>query len=114
MFVVLAAALGGAIVGLGAYRSGSAPPLETVGSVAAVTSGIAAVVALLGFFGARATAVGAIVGLGIGLVQMTYVYTTSTDGMADLGALLTLLMLGAAGLVIGVVIDVVRAVRSRR
>jgi FtsH-binding integral membrane protein len=114
VFVILAAALAGALLGLGAFRSGAAPPLATVGSVVAVTSGISAVVALLGFLGARATSVGAIVGLGIGLVQMTYVYTTSRDGMADLGALLTFLMLGAAGLVIGVVIDVARAVRSRR
>jgi len=113
VFVILALALAAALLGLGTMRSG-APPIETLGSVAAVTAGMSAVLSLLGFLGARATFIGAVLGLLVGLVHMLRVYTTSTDGMADLGALLMFLMLGGLGLVIGAVLDGVRAARSRR
>lgn len=113
-FVLLALQLFGALVGLAMYRNGDVPPPETLASIAGVTAGIAAALSLIGWFGGRATFACATLGLFAGLAYMAWVYANVNDGMADLGALMTMLMLGALGLVLGIVLDIVRAVRSRR
>ena len=113
-FAILAAQLCGSFLGLGMYRSGDLPPPETFGSIAAVTAGIAAALAFIGWLGGRATFACATLGLVAGLAYMALVYATVQDGMADLGALLMVFVLGLAGLGLGMVIDIVRAVRARR
>ncbi len=114
VWLLTAVVWSGALIGLGTWRNGALPPTETLASITAVTSGIALVLAVLGYFGARASFAGAALGLCLGLAYMAYVYATTTDGMADLAALLSFLMLGAAGLVVGIIVDVVAAVRRRQ
>lgn len=114
VFLIFALQFGGSILGLAMYRHDDLPPPETIASIGGVTTGIAAVLSLVGWLGGRATFVCATLGLLIGLAYMAYVYTTIHEGMADLGALLMMLMLGVSGLVVGMVIDIVRAVRAGR
>jgi hypothetical protein len=113
-FVILALLLSGGILGLGAYRNDAPPDGGTIASVLGVMSFICATLSLIGYLGGRATFTCATLGLLGGLAHMAYVYTTSPGGMADLGALLTFLMLGGVGLVLGVAIDIIGALRARR
>lgn len=114
VFVIFALQFGGSILGLAMVRYDDLPPPETIASIGGVTTGIAAVLSLVGWFGGRATFICATLGILVGLVYMAYIYTSVHEGFADLGAVLLMLMLGVAGLVLGMVIDIVRAVRGRR
>lgn len=114
-FVLLALQLAGAFIALGASRNdGELPPTDTLLSIVGVNAAIAAVLSLIGFFGGRATFVCAVLGMLAGLAYMAWVYASSDQGMADLGALMMFFMLGGLGLVIGAIVDITRAVRARR
>jgi hypothetical protein len=106
MFLTLAGLLTAGVVGTGWKNSGVEPELNTLISIASVCSGLALVLVLPGMFGARATFVCGSLGLLIGLGQMLRLaYAGYHDGMADLAALLSFLMFGAIGVVVGGLID---------
>lgn len=114
VFVVSAAAWIGLLLLSGWLNNGAPPTVATVLPVAQVIAAITGVLALLGGFGMRAAFVGAHVGLAIGWAQMVATFTSSgSESMADLGAVALFLMLGGAGLVVGLIVDVVRLVRAR-
>lgn len=114
VFVLTAVGLTAAVLAIGAANRGEPPPGAAITTAGGVLSGVAAALAALGYFGARATFAGALIGLVLGLAQMAYVAQTPADGMADLGAVVSFMLLGAIGLAVGAVIDLVRWLRRRR
>lgn len=113
VFLVTAVAWTGAVLLAGWLNHGEPPTQVTVISAAKVLGAIAAGLAVLGAIGARATFIGAHLGLLVGYVSMVTTFTTSTEGMADLGAVAMFLMLGSLGLGLGVIIDLVLYFRAR-
>lgn len=114
VFLVTAVAWTGAVLLAGWLNNGTPPTWVTVMSAAKVLGAIAAGLAVLGAIGARATFIGAHLGLLVGYVLMVTTFTTSTEGMADLGAVAMFLMLGSIGLGVGIIVDLVLYFRSRR
>lgn len=112
VFVLLTLALSGAWIGAAAYRHGP-PGLDTIGSITGVMAFVCAALSLIGWLGGRATFTSATLGLIAGTLYMFYIYATSPGGMADLGALVMLFMLGGGGLVLGMAIDIIAAIRRR-
>lgn len=114
LLVVTAAFWVGAAL-LAAYlNTGQPPTLETLQGAAISLSGIVAVPALLGFFGARFGFVGAHLGLLAGYVLMLRSFDQPTQGFEDLAAVAMFLMLGVIGLAAGLVADIVRYFVRRR
>jgi hypothetical protein len=113
VFVVTAALLAAGLLWVGTANSGRAPAQDVVLSVVGVSGGIAAVLSLLGAFGARASFACALLGLLIGLAQMIYVALAGSEGMADLAALASFMMYGAIGLGVGALIDLGRWIGGR-
>lgn len=114
VFLVTAVAWTGAILLAGWLNRGEPPTWVVVASVAKVVGAATAGLAVLGAIGARATFIGAHLGLLVGYVQMLVTFTTTTEGMADLAALATFMMLGSIGLGVGVIVDLVLFFRARR
>jgi len=116
-FLTLAALLAAGVVATGWKNSGKPPETNTLLSIVGVCSGMALALTLPGMFGARATFVCGSLGLLIGLWQMlSLAIAGSHDGMADLAAVASFLMFGAIGVLVGVVIDLLvwLATRKRR
>lgn len=116
VFLTVAAALAAGVVGVGWKNSGKPPEVNTLLSIVGVCAGLSAALTLPGALGARATFVCGTLGLMIGLFQMLSVaFTGSHDGMADLAAVLSFLMFGVIGAVVGALIDLLLwAARRRR
>ena len=113
--LILASVLASGFVAMGIRNSGEAPDPGVLLSIVGVCSALALVSSLLGFLGARMAFVGATVGMLIGLGLMLYVaWTGSREGMRDLAALLSFLMYGVIGAVVGLVIDGVQWLARRR
>jgi hypothetical protein len=90
-------------------NTGQPPTLETLRGASPSLLLIAGAPALLGFLGARLGFMFAQVGLLIGYVLMLRAFTTeSSGGFEDLAAVATFLMLGAIGLGLGTIVDIVR------
>lgn len=106
VFLILAALLSAGVVATGWKNSGQEPQINVLLSIVGVCSGLALALTLPGMLGARATFVCGSLGLLIGLWQMlSLAYAGAHEGMADLAALLSFLMYGVIGVVIGGMID---------
>lgn len=114
VFVVTAVAWTGAVLLAGWLNRGEPPTWVTVASAGKVLAAITGALAVLGALGARATFIGAHLGLLVGYAMMVNTFTTTNEGMADLAAVATFLMLGSIGLAVGVIVDIVLVIRSRR
>lgn len=114
LFLITAAGWFGLVLLAGRLNHGPPPSFEAVVPIIRVSLAANGVLSVLGALGLRGTFLGAHLGLLIGWAQMIVTFgRTSTDSMADLGALALFLMLGAVGLVVGLIVDIVRFVRSR-
>ncbi len=113
VFVVTAALWTALLLGAGYLNNGHLPPAPTISSVLGVVSFAAGILALLAFFGLRATFACAHLGLAIGLVWMLVAFTRPSDGWGDLAAFAGFLMLGAVGLGLGLLVDLVLFLRRR-
>ncbi|MDC0721543.1 hypothetical protein [Nannocystis bainbridge] len=97
------------------FNTGQGPTLETLRGAALSLSLIAAVPVVFGFFGARLGFILAQVGLLIGYLLLLSAFAgPRTGGFEDLAAVATFLLLGAIGLGVGTVIDIVRWFLARR
>lgn len=114
VFLVTAVAWTGAVLLAGWLNHGTPPTWATVASAGKVIGAITAGLAVLGAIGARASFIGAHLGLLAGYAWMVTTFTTTTDGMADLGGVVMFLMLGSIGLAVGVIVDLVLFFRARR
>ncbi|HEY8378604.1 MAG TPA: hypothetical protein VIK91_19055 [Nannocystis sp.] len=107
-FAVTAAFWIGAAL-LAAYINTGQPPVaETIQGASVTLAVIAAIPALFGFFGGRLAFLGAHLGLLAGYVFMVRSFGQHGQGFEDLAAVAMFLLLGAAGLVLGLVADIVR------
>lgn len=113
VFVVTAVLWTGVLLGAGALNSGQLPPWPTALTALGVVSGATGVLALLAFLGMRATFVCAHLGLTIGVVWMIAAFARPSDGWADLAAFAGFLMLGAIGLGVGLLVDLILFLRRR-
>lgn len=107
--VVLASGLVGA-----ASLNRSTIEARAVIDVVLVSAALVGVLSVLGWLGARATFLGAMVGLGVGYVYMVRIFAGTNDGFADLAALAGFMMLGAIGTGLGIVADIARWIVHRR
>ena len=101
------------LLGAGYFNSGQLPPGPTVLTAFGVVSGATGILALLAFLGLRATFAGAHIGLVSGVVWMLVQFASPNDGWADLAAFAGFLMLGAIGLGVGLLVDLVLFLRRR-
>lgn len=101
------------LLGAGYLNNGHLPPWPTMLTALGVVSGAAGILALLAFLGLRATFICTHLALAIGLVWMLVAFTSANDGWADLAAFAGFLMLGAVGLGLGLLIDLVLFIRRR-
>ncbi len=113
VFVVTAALWTSLLLGAGYLNNGRLPPLPTMLTALGVVSGAAGILALLAFLGLRATFACTHGALAIGLVWMLVAFTSPNDGWGDLAAFAGFLMLGAVGLGLGLLIDLVLFLRRR-
>ena len=113
VFVVTAALWTAMLLGAGYLNNAHLPPWPTMLNMLGVVSGATGILALLAFLGLRATFACTHLGLAIGLVWMLVTFTRPNDGWADLAAFAGFLMLGAVGLGLGLLIDLVLFLRRR-
>jgi hypothetical protein len=113
VFVVTALLWTAVLLGAGYFNSGQLPPWPTMWTALGVVSGATGLLALLAFLGLRATFAGAHIGLASGLVWMVAQFAGPSDGWADLAAFAGFLMLGAIGLGVGLLVDLVLFLRRR-
>lgn len=113
VFLVSALVWWGAMLAAGYVNSGSAPTAAVVVSAAKVVAVWSAGLAALGAFGARRGFVGAQLGLLVGYVWMLRGFARPSDGWADLAGVATFVVCGAIGLGIGLLVDLVVALRRR-
>ena len=116
LVLLVTAALWTGLAMLAAYlNTGQGPTLETLRGAAVSLSLIAAVPVVFGFFGARLGFLLAQVGLIIGYLLLLRAFAgPNTGGFEDLAAVATFLMLGAIGLGVGTVIDIIRWFLGKR
>lgn len=105
--------LASGLVGAASLNRG-AIEARAVLNVALVSAVLVGVLSVLGWLGARATFLGAMVGLGVGYVHMVRIFASTNDGFADLAALAGFMMLGAIGTGVGIVADIARFLVHRR
>lgn len=103
----------GALLGAGYVNSGNAPTAAVVLSAAKVVAAWSAGLAALGAFGARRGFVGAHLGLLVGYAWMLRSFARPSDGWADLAGVATFIVCGAIGLGVGLLVDLVMALRRR-
>ncbi len=113
VFVVTALLWTAVLLGAGYFNSGQPPPWPTVWTALGVVSGATGILALLAFLGLRATFACAQIGLACGLVWMLAQFAGPNNGWADLAAFAGFLMLGAIGLGVGLLVDLVLFLRRR-
>ena len=113
VFVVTALLWTAVLLGAGYFNSGQLPPWPTMWTALGVVSGATGLLALLAFLGLRATFAGAHIGLASGLVWMVAQFAGPSDGWADLAAFAGCLVLGAIGLGVGLLVDLVLFLRRR-
>lgn len=114
VFVVTAVLWTTLLLGVGYINNqGQLPPWSTVGTAFGVVSGATGLLALLASLGLRATFVSTHIGLALGLVWMLAATAGPNEGFADLAAFAAFLMLGALGLGLGLLVDLVLFLRRR-
>lgn len=113
VFVVATVVWTAVLLGAGHFNSRTPPPWSTMWAALGVVAGATGILALLAWLGLRATFAGAQLGLVSGLVWMVVQFAGPGDGWADLAAFAGFLMLGAIGLGLGLIVDVVLLLRRR-
>jgi hypothetical protein len=113
VFIVTTVLWTAGLLGVGYVNNGHLPPWPTMLNILGVVSGAAGILALLAFLGLRATFACTHVGLAIGLLWMLAAFASPNDGWGDLAAFAGFLMLGAVGLGVGLLVDLVLFIRRR-